>query len=248
MKGTLVAALVLGLALPIAAFARGQDPPRDMLEGTRCANAARQQLRIWSAALELSVTDPPGPFDDRTFRIPTRTPGLWVRLTMTPAGDVVMERVTATNLESRRFGPTCEPIVTHAVRPAVEGAFTDGDLAARLARRDSGVILVWSPHMPLSVDQYGVLAAVTKELSLSLVAVLDPGADVEFARRVAAERQMPASAVQPIGGIELAFRGMTTHAPSAQVFAEGKLKGRVLYGYRSHEAARLAIAEVLRGR
>ena len=59
---------------------------------------------------------------------------------------------------------------------------------------------------------------------------------------------MPSSAAQPIGGIELAYRGMTTHAPSVQVFADGKLKGRVLYGYRSHDAARLAITEVLRGR
>jgi hypothetical protein len=244
---TLVVMIGLSLVVPVAAAARAHAAP-DIVEGARCADAARQQLRTWSARLDSSIADPPGPLGDRTVRMPTGTTGRWVGLTMNPAGEVVLEQVTATDLETRRFGSACEPIISRATRPAVEGAFTDGDLAARLAQGDAGVILVWSPHMPLSVDQYRVLTAVTRALNLSLVAVLDPGADVDYARRVAAERQMPASAARPSGGIELAYRGMTTHAPSVQVFAEGQLKGRVLYGYRSHDAARLAIAEVLRGR
>jgi len=241
-------AAVLGLTLLAVSSPNAQDARRDMLSGARCADAARDQLREWSAALDRAIAEPPDPLGDRAARVPTGALGVWVRLTMDPAGEVMLERVTAADLESRRFGPSCEPILSRATRPVVEGVFTDRDLAARLAQGDTGVILVWSPHMPLSVDQYGVLAAVTKELGLSLVTVLDPGADVDYARRVAAERQLPSSATQPIGGIELAFRGVTTHAPSVQVFAGGTLNGRVLYGYRSHDAARLAITEVLRER
>ena len=237
---------MFGLILLALPSAYAQDARRDMLSGARCADAARDQLRGWSAALDRAIAEPPDPLGDRAARVPTGVMGVWVRMAVDPGGEVVLERVTAAEIETHHFGPTCEPVLSRATRPVAEGAFTDRDLAARLAQGDTGVILVWSPHMPLSVDQYAVLAVVTKELGLSLVTVLDPGADVDYARRAAAERQLPSSATQPIGGIELAFRGMTTHAPSVQVFADGRLKGRILYGYRSHDAARLAITEVLR--
>ena len=123
--------------------------------------------------------------------------------------------------------------------------FTDHALSARLARGDAGVILVWSPHMPLSVDQYEVLVPVTRDLGLALVVVLDPSADPGYARRTARERGLPDAALVPLGGIELTFRGMTTHAPSVQAFADGRLVGPVLYGYRAGATARLAIERAL---
>lgn len=242
------ALLAVGVAVSALLPASGQVAPGDLLAAARCAEAARAQLRDWSAALDRAIPEAPGPTGDRALRMPTGTLGLWVRLTVDPAGEVALLHVGDGAARSLTFGPSCQPIVAEVDRRPTPGAFSDPDLAARLATGDSGVILVWSPHMPLSVDQYDVLATVTKELGLSLVAVLDPGADVDYARRVAAERHLPASAAQPLESTELAYRGMTTHAPSVHVFANGKLKGRVLHGYRSHDAARLAITEVLRGR
>ena len=247
MIGT--ALLALGVAVSAALPAHGQVASDDLLAGARCADAVRTQLRDWSVVLDHAIVEPPGPTGDRSLRVPTATLGLWVRLTLDPAGEVELLQVRDGGATLFRFGPSCTTqLVADADEMRLQAAFSDRDLAARLAQGDSGVILMWSPHMPLSVDQYGVLVAVTKDLGLSLVTLLDPGADVDYARRVAAERDMPSSDAQPIGGIELAYRGMTTHAPSVQVFAGGKLKGRVLYGYRSHDAARLAITEVLRER
>jgi hypothetical protein len=219
-----------------------------MLAGARCGPEARMQLREWSALVDYPILEPTGPTGDRSMRMPTGTLGLWVRLTVQPAGEVSLQRVSEQEVLTLSFGSTCESSIARAGRLPIQGAFSDRDLAARVAQGDPGVILVWSPHMPLSVDQYGVLAAVTTELGISLVVVLDVGADVDYARRVAVERLLPSSAARPIGGVELAFRGLTTHAPSLQVFADGKLKGRVLYGYRGHAAARLAIEEVLQAR
>ena len=243
-----IALLFLGVAAAVLPV-HEQVASGDLLAGARCADAVRTQLRDWSAVLDHAIVEPPGPIGDRSLRIPTTTLGLWVRMTVDPAGEVELIHLRADEAALLRFGPSCSPQPVQAGdQMRLQRGFSDRDLAARLAKGDSGVILVWSPHMPLSVDQYGVLVDVTKELGLSLIAVLDPGANVDYARRVAAERLMPASAAQPIGGIELEFRGMTTHAPSVLVFADGKLKGRVLYGYRSHDAARLAITEVLEGR
>ncbi|MCC7033931.1 MAG: hypothetical protein IT179_14000 [Acidobacteria bacterium] len=238
---------LLALALSIAVSAGAQEGAvRAMLDGARCADAARRQLAAWDANLDSALADPPGPEGTRGVRAPTGTLGVWVQVLVEPGGAVSLARVSATGRERFELGSACEARTTSERVPAGAGVgLTDDALASRLARGDAGVILVWSPHMPLSVDQYSVLAEVTREMGLALVAVLDPAADAAYAQRVAGERGLPEAALQPLGGIELAFRGMTTHAPSVQAFSGGRLVGPVLYGYRAADTARLAIRGVL---
>jgi hypothetical protein len=124
-------------------------------------------------------------------------------------------------------------------------AVSDAEFITRVARGGRGVVLLWSPHMPLSVDQHAVLSRVARDLGLAVLPVLDPSADAGYADRVVRERGVPPEATRPLGGIELVFRGMTTHTPALQVFADGALRGPVLYGYRNDEALRLALQQVL---
>lgn len=244
----LMAAIAMALSVTAPAMAQG-DVARALLAGASCADATRRQLDSWGAGIDRALTDPPEAEGTRAVRMPTGALGVWVRLSVKPSGDVWLERVSAARRESVRFGSGCEPLTDSEMARATPGdGFTDDALASRLKRGDSGVILVWSPHMPLSVDQYAVLASVTSDLDMALVVALDPSADADYARRVARERGLPATTLLPLDGIELAFRGMTTHAPSVQVFAKGRLVGPVLYGYRAPAAARLAIAGVLAGR
>jgi hypothetical protein len=102
--------------------------------------------------------------------------------------------------------------------------------------------------MPLSVDQHAVLAEVARDLGLVVVPLLDPAADRDYADRVARERGLGAESTRPLGGVELAFRGMTTHTPSLQLFAGGQLVGPVLFGYRNAAALRLALENALGGK
>ena len=99
--------------------------------------------------------------------------------------------------------------------------------------------------MPLSVDEHAELQATARALELSVVLALDPLADVTFARRVAAERGLPPGATAPLASIELAPRGMTTHTPSFQLFAAGRLVGPVLYGYRDRATLTAALTAIL---
>ena len=217
-----------------------------LLAGVRCEAVVRRQLSEWDAQLGSAVADPAEPTGGRSARVPTRAIGLWVRIVEETPHEVAIERVTATRVERLRFDEDCggtEFTVATTVPPP--GAFGDSDLITRVAREDRGVFLLWSPHMPLSVDQHAVLAPVGRDLGLVVVPLLDPAADAGYAARVAVERGLSAEATRPLGGVELAFRGMTTHTPSLQVFAGGRLVGPVLYGYRGAAALRLALEQAL---
>jgi hypothetical protein len=220
-----------------------------LLAGARCEKEIRRELEDWGARLDSIYPLAGDTAGARAALLPTPSIGVWVRLTVDPGGEVLVERVTAGLVEGRRFGPGCEAVtVGREERSIVEDAWTDAALAERLLRRDTGVILLWSPHMPLSVDAYEILHALTREMGIDFVAILDPASDPSYAREVARERGMPLSALRPLGGVELAFRGLTTHAPSIQLFSEGRLVGSMVPGYRDREGFRLTIERVLGAR
>jgi hypothetical protein len=217
-----------------------------LLAVARCQATVRGQLEDWDGQFGAAMVEPAMPTGLRSVRLPTTAMGIWLRVTEERAGELFVERITATRIERRRFDGECEG-TEYAVATSVPppGAFTDSELITRVVRGGRGVILLWSPHMPLSVDQHAVLASVAGDLGLEVEMLLDPGADAAYAARMVRERNLPASALRPLGGIELALRGMTTHTPSLQLFADGKLVGPVLYGYRNGAALRLALGDTL---
>ncbi len=115
------------------------------------------------------------------------------------------------------------------------GAFTDNDLARTMRQLETGVIYLWTPHMPLSISGYRSISAATARLGLALVPLLDPRADPDYAVAAVTEAGMPAAALHPLASIELTFRNLTTHAPSVQIFAGGRLLDAMLPGYRDAE-------------
>jgi hypothetical protein len=220
-----------------------------LLTGARCEKEVRRELETWGARLDAVFPSASDPTGVRAALLPTQALGVWVRLAVDMRGEPLVERVTAALVEGRSYGPRCEAVSLGVQeRPIAEDAWTDAALAERLGRSDTGVILLWSPHMPLSVDAFDVLEALTRELGIDLVAILDPASDPSYAREVARERGIPSESLRPLGGIELAFRGMTTHAPSVQVFAGGRLAGPVVPGYRDRPGYRLSIERALHPR
>ena len=225
---------------------QAQPSVEGVLAGVGCEPAVRRQLATWDADLARAVFEPALPTGGRSVRMPTAAIGLWVRIVEEAPRQVALERITSTRIERLRFDEECA-VSEYAVATNAppQGAFGDSDLITRIAREDRGVVLLWSPHMPLSVDQHAILARVARDLGLTVVPLLDPAADPDYGARVARERGLPAEATRPLGGVELAFRGMTTHTPSLQVFTGGRLVGPVLYGYRSEEPLRAALEGVL---
>lgn len=238
MPGRLAAA-VAGVALASLPLV-GAGPLDTVLANTPCRVAIVSQLQRWGSVQASALLDPVGPTGARSARLPTATLGVWLRVAVDDRGTALLERIGGGVGEAVHLGPSCEPraVPSSPLPPPPADAFDDQALSQVLAERGQGVILWWSPHMPLSIDQYDVLRAIEAPYTVRIVPVLDPLADRAQAERAVAAGRMPRAALRPAASVELAFRGMSTHAPSLLAFADGRLDGAVMFGYRDQAAMR----------
>ena len=211
-----------------------------------CRRAVEQRLAAWNAD-RAWIRDPDGALGERQWRIPTREIGRWLLLSQPRNGQPALARIDASGLERIAFDAQCREKATFessATPPA--DAFTDRELRALVAAEPRGVIFVWSPHMPLSVDAYRTVAEVARRMDLSFTALRDPMSDAAYAAAVAREAGLPASALRMFASVELSFRQATLHAPAVVVFANGRFAGLAVPGYREAAGFEAAISDRLR--
>ena len=222
----LTAATIATLASPGV----GAQPPG--AAAGLCAADVDAARRRWQAVAPALAQPPLAP--GSTLRHwPTPIVGVWLVEDVAP-DHATLTRVDAASLTRMTWAAGCTATTTTRPRQsAPPPAFSDADLAAVLASGARGVLYLWSPHMPLSVDGHAAVAAAARARGLTVEALLDPAADRAFAAAQAAARGLPASAVRVADAVELQFRELTLHAPSAAVFAGGRLVGPVLRGYRT---------------
>ena len=142
------------------------------------------------------------------------------------------------------FGPSCTPTQSRERAAAVNqpaDTFGDDDLAALMSDGTPGVIYVWSPHMPLSVDAYHHVVRVTADLGVTMTALLDRAVDPSYAESIAASSAIPEDARRTLRSVELTFRNATVHAPSLLVYADGRVLGLAVPGYRDGAGYRAVI-------
>ena len=209
----------------------------------QCADAVAAQRREWGAA-SAAISQPSIVPDDRLQHWPTTALGVWL-VERTTGTESTLTRVSPDGLVRVRWSSTCTPTRDERPRvPATQPAFTDRDLAALLDRRAGGVLYLWSPHMPLSVDGYAELRQAAAAKRLEVVALLDPQSDRQFAAASVTEGRLPVAALRVADSVELQFRELPLHAPAVVVFRDGRLQATVLRGYRSAEG----VAAFLRSR
>lgn len=216
--GAIVALLLCaGTAVPQA----GQEAHRGL-----CADARARQLHAWQ------VVGQPRPVPGTQVRHwPTRQLGTWV------ADDGTAERpvlllVTPTTLTRVEWTAGCDLQSHEWPRPAVASPrFTDADLAALVNAGRPGVVFVWSPHMPLSIDAYRPLRSAATARGMTVHAVLDPGADRAFARGSLDRGGLPNDALRVADANELRYRDVHLHTPVVLVFAGGRIIGDAWPGY-----------------
>lgn len=244
MRATAIAwpiALLLtaaGLAAPAASQEASPGP---------CAAAVTRQLQAWKATGP--PRDEPGASEASLTRYrPTGGIGTWVVESRTLTS-VSLLQVTPARLIRLEWTDACAVSSDDWPRPAAEAPrFTDDDLRALVDSGRPGVLYVWSPHMPLSVDGYRHIAAAAAARGMSVHPLLEPAADRAFAQASLARGGLPADALRVADSVELWFRDVHLHAPSILVFARGRIAGEAWPGYHSAEEYSAFLDRVVAGR
>jgi hypothetical protein len=209
-----------------------------------CETELAAQRRAWRAVGE---PRPQPPITDGvTVRHwATAATGVWL-VEQTSATATTLTRVAADGLDRIEWADGCVPARRAEPRaPAAPPAFTDTDLAALVASGASGVIYLWSPHLPLSVDGYTHVAAAADRRGLRVEPLLAADADRRFAAEAITSGRLPVTALRAADAVELEFRGLALHAPAVQVFAGGALRGAVLPGYKTADEYAAFFSRVL---
>src|SRR5829696_5543639 len=202
-----------GLSLAAAVLAAQPLVPAALQQGTvpdaGCRAAVEQRIAEWGGGAE-RYRDPDGPFGARQWRLPTREIGTWVLVHEAAEEAPSLARVDARSTMRVSFDAQCHELSTSAaVQPGASpaaGAFTDDDVRAMLDGAPQGVVYLWSPHMPLSVDGYRTVSDLARRMRMSFTALRDPMSDAAYAAAVAREAGLPASALRTFTSIELSFR------------------------------------------
>ncbi len=192
------------------------------------------QLQGWSVVAPPRAQ--PGAADGGVVRHwPTATLGTWV-VEVERAGAASLVRMEPDRITRIEWSASCVAAETTRHRPHVpEPRFDDDDLQRLVAGHGRGVIYLWSPHMPLSVDGFRAVRAAAEARGLAVHAVLDPAADRAFAAASLAAAGLPATALRVADSVELTFRDVVLHAPSIQAYGGGHLRGSAFPGYHSAE-------------
>jgi len=197
-----------------------------------CRAQAERQLRTWRT-VGPPRRQPPVPGGATVTHWPTETVGVWVVEARSDQSTSLV-RVTPTSATEVVWSASCvASTVEHARAIAAGPTFTDDELLRVMAERVRGVIYVWSPHMPLSVDGVDTVRRAASPRGLAVTVVLDPGASLTLAVGIAAERGWPLSTLHVADSVELTFRDLLVHAPAVQVYANGRLVGSPFPGHHT---------------
>ncbi len=219
-----LAAIVVAAVAPVASQTGSGPAP--------CPAELDAQRHAWHAAGSPRPQPPLGAgVDVRHWA--TGTMGVWL-IEQTSAAAAALSRVEAGRVERVEWGAGCVPTRRSVARPGAPApAFTDADLTALVGSGTSGVIYLWSPHLPLSVDGYAHVADAADRRGLKVEPLLAADADRRFAAEAVTAGRLPATALRAADAVELEFRGLALHAPAVLVFAGGRLRGPVLPGYKT---------------
>ena len=224
--------VTLGLSLlaPGAGLAQATRPVADAL----CQSEVRAQLQRWGVVAPPRLQ--PGSADGGIVRHwPTSTLGIWV-VELGHAGGDSLVRMAPDRITRIAWSASCVAAETTRDRSRVpEPRFDDDDVQQLVGANDRGVIYLWSPHMPLSIDGFRSLRVAADARGLAVHAVLDPAADRAFSALSLAAAGLPATALRVADSVELLFRDVLLHAPSIQVYGGGHLRGSAFPGYHSAE-------------
>lgn len=198
----------------------------------RCATVVQALENDWQVTGEWRAL---APWPVAREATPTTRIGVWVERSHPDNGTVEYRRVSASETTVATLDADgCLHAMAEHHRTfnddALRDAFTDTTLDSLLQVNTRGMVYVWSPRMPLSVNGLAEARAAAGRLGIAFTAVLaeddrdaatTPGATQDDQRR--------------LESLELVYRNSTIHYPTALFYADGHIIDGVYPGYKNRD-------------
>jgi len=125
--------------------------------------------------------------------------------------------------------------------------FSNSDLAKIIDKNKTGIIYVWSPHMPFSVDGIVRIKKVAENLQIPLEFLVDPNAhphslSVAYAKQ-ANNLQLPLLSMKAQDLMQL---GGLNHYPVLFIYKDGKLVPKMIPGLETESDYQAKVSELLK--
>lgn len=209
---------------------------------TRCAGTLQDFETMWGGT---GAWRRLAPYPVAREASPTDSIGVWLERWTLPTGGVELRRVSAFETRvARAVGTEC------AIESAPHGrrydsavmatSFTDEALRSLVRANARGMVYVWSPGMPLSIDGLAEARAAATALGVSFTAVVAdarPG-ELEALKRTRLGSLFTHADARAMESVELVYRNATVHYPAVVLYRDGAMLDAVIPGYKGRETYR----------
>lgn len=225
------AAFALGLlASPASrlfnrAFGAASDP-------TGCANALQETVNEWHGTGQWRSL---APYPTPREASPTQTVGVWLERAHLERGTTELRRISEQQTDIASFGAAGCSLGVRTIhrtfnRDSNAYAFDDAALDSLISANGRGMIYVWSPRMPLSVQGLSEARAAAEKLGISFTAVAAEANDDELRAS-----QFLRADKQRFESVELVYRNATVHYPSVVLYHDSHIVDGAFLGYKDRD-------------
>lgn len=111
--------------------------------------------------------------------------------------------------------------------------YLDADLFSSIKKNSWGVIYVWTPYMPLSVQGIAEIKKAMANSGGDLTILLDPKANLSEAEKWVEKGLVQKSELKKVNSSEIFDRGLGVHYPAAYIYKDGFLANTDYVGFKS---------------
>lgn len=167
---------------------------------------------------------------------PSNAIGSWIQIEKTREGKLHARKLSPSiMLEALWLQNNCLPAIapTPLSRKIVANEFNDMHLKKLVDEKKTGIIYLWSPQMPLSIQGVNNIIKATKQQQLNLTVLLDSNADLAQAKKMQEENKWPTSFLARANSLELEMRNAFIHFPNLLFYSHQKMQMEIAPGLKT---------------
>lgn len=172
------------------------------------------------------------------FKAPTTNSNKWVHIIADSSNlrAVLSDEKSALIID---WGKNCNKTISHQLnnkKPTrLKNSLTDKDITEMVTKNETGIIYIWAPEMPYSIDGIDEIKKSATIMNTNLTVLLSPVSDFELAKKIIKKRKLNSDYLIRHDSNQLHLRGVDLHYPSLVTYRDKKLNRYARHGYEPEQ-------------